>query len=477
MSLDIRKSFFNGVLWNFLEKVLVKSLSFVIGIILARLLSPSDFGLIGMLTIFVAISNVFIESGFSKALIQKQDLQEVDLSTAFITNVITSIVIYIILYFSAPLIANFYNEPILCGLMRVLGLNFIVGSLNIVQRAKMMKFVDFKSLASIATISTAVGGVVGIYMAYADFGVWSLVGQTISATLAQVFIFPFFSRWRPVIKFSLRSFKELFGYGSKLMITGVASVIVNNISSIAIGKVYDSAKLGYYTRASQFSEFTAMTIYEVIGNVSFPILSGLQSERDRLVYVYKKSLFFTAMIVFPIMVLIALLAKPIIVILLTEKWLPCAFMMQILCIARMFTPLSAINMNILNAIGRPDLFMKLDFAKMPLVLIALAITIPMGLHAIVIGTLITTIICFFINAFLPGKLFGYGAIKQLKDWRYIFLSLILMMIVVVIVTMLIDNVWLLLVVGGLLGLGSYAMSILCFRVITLQEIKYLLIKK
>jgi len=476
MSSDVRKHFLNGILWNSIEKIFVKSLSFIIGIILARLLSPSDFGLIGMLTIFVAISNVFIESGFSKALIQKQNIQSIDLSTAFVTNIVTSLVIYVILYFLSPLIAEFYNEPILCDLMRVLGLNFILGSFNIVQRAKMMKVVDFKSLASIATMSTIIGGSIGVYMAYAGFGVWALVGQTISSTLSQVFIFPFFSKWRPNLKFSFNSFKELFGYGSKLMITGVASVVVNNISSIAIGKVYDSSKLGFYTRASQFSEFTAMTIYDVIGNVSFPILSSLQSEQERLVYVYKKSLLLTAMIVFPVMVLISLLAKPIIVILLTDKWLPCAFMMRILCLARMFTPLSAINMNILNAIGRPDLYMKLDLSKMPLVLIALAITIPIGLNAVVIGTLITTIICFFINAFLPGKLFGYGAIDQIRDWRYIFLSLILMAIVVGVLTKFIGNVWILLIVGGFSGVLTYIIAIISFKVITIQEIKSLLKK-
>lgn len=455
MEQNTKKDLLKGVFWNGLEKVLTKGSSFIIGIILARLLAPSDYGLMGMLTIFVMLSNVIIEGGFAKALIQKKDCDNADYSTAFISNVGVSLLIYVILFFSAPLVANFYDEPKLIALLRILAINFVLGALNIVQRAKLMADVDFKSLAQINVASTLIGGALGIFMAYNGFGVWSLVGQTIGATLVMVVLFPFYSKWKPTLLFSRSSFKRLFGFGSKLMLTGFVSVIVNNITTICIGKHYKSGQLGYYTRASQFSELIAWTINDILGTVTFPVLSKLQDDTDQLVNVYRRSLYFTALTVFPIMVLVALLARPLVIILLTEKWLPTVFLLQILCLARMFTPLSAINMNILNAIGRSDLFMKLDFSKIPLIALSLAITIPLGVKAIVIGSLVTTFICFFINAYLPGKLYGYGALQQIKDWRFIILSILVMAGCVFLFTLFIHNNWLQLICGGLIGVIVY----------------------
>lgn len=465
MAESVRKQLAHGVLWNFIEKILMEGAQFVIGIILARLLLPSDFGLIGMLAIFIAISNVFIDGGFAKALIQKRECTDIDYSTAFVSNIVVSLVIYVILFVSAPWIAAFYHEPILIDLTRVLALNFILGSFNIVQRARLMSVVDFKSLAKIKVSSVIVGGVVGVGMAYAGFGVWSLVGQTISATLLQIVIFPFFSKWKPSLRYSKDSFRSLFGFGSKLMITGIYSVIFNNISTIAIGRAYRSSQLGFYTRASQFSQLIAFTVSDVLGTVSFPVLSKLQDDRERLVTVYKKSLFFTAMIIFPIMILCTILARPIIIILLTEKWLPCVVLMQWLFLARMFTPLSSINMNILNAVGRSDLFLKLDLSKAPLIILCLAITIPLGVEAVCIGSFVNAFICFFINAYLPGRMFGYGAWQQIKDWKFIFLSLTVMTVVVLAIMYYINNIWMQLIFGGLLGTASYLGCCFLFGVI------------
>ena len=471
MAKSVRKQLANGVLWNLIEKILMEGAQFVVGIILARLLLPSDFGLIGMLAIFIAISNVFIDGGFAKALIQKKECTDVDYSTAFVSNIVVSLIIYVILFVSAPWIAAFYHEPILIDLTRVFALNFILGSFNIVQRARLMSVVDFKSLAKIKVLSVIVGGVVGVGMAYAGFGVWSLVGQTISATLLQIVIFPIFSKWKPSLRFSNDSFHNLFGYGSKLMITGVCSVILNNISTFAIGRVYRSSQLGFYTRASQFSQLIAFTVSDVLGTVTFPVLSQLQDDRERLVTVYRKSLFFTAMTIFPIMILCAILARPIIIILLTEKWLPCVVLMQWLFLARLFTPLSSINMNILNAVGRSDLFMKLDFSKAPLIILCLVITIPLGVRAVCIGSFVTSFICFFINAYLPGKMFGYGAWQQIKDWKFIFLSLAVMAMVVLAIMYCINNIWMQLIIGGLLGTASYLGCCCLFGVIDNEMIQ------
>lgn len=477
MAQSVRSQLLHGVVWNFIEKVLIRGVSFFISIILARLLSPSDYGLIGMLAVFVSISNVFIEGGLAKALIQRQDCQDIDFSTAFVANVGMSLVIYLIMFVSAPWIAAFYNEPILIPLTRILSLNFILGSFNIVQRAKLMAQVDFKSLAQINVISTIVSGLVGMAMAYWGTGVWALVGQTLCSTIVLIVLLPIYSKWTPSIKFSKDSFSQLFGFGSKLMATGVYSVVLNNISTICIGRFYKSSQLGFYTRASQFSEMISSTLYDVLGNVTFPVLSHLQDDREKLIAVYRKSLFLTAMIIFPIMILCALLARPMVLILLTEKWLPCVVLMQWLFLARMFTPLSAINMNILNAIGRSDLFMKLDFSKAPLILVVLAITIPISVEAITIGSFCTSFICFFINAYLPGRIFGYGAIKMIHDWRYIFLSIAIMVIVVFAFLHMISNVWLQLFGGGVIGLIVYIVCCLMFKLIDDDMLRMLKIKK
>lgn len=473
MADSVRSKLIHGVAWNFIEKILVKVASFAISVILARLLSPSDYGLMGMLAIFMSISSVFIEGGLAKALIQRQGCQDIDYSTAFVTNVFLSLVIYAVLFLTAPLIADFYEEPILIPLTRVLALTIILGSFNIVQRAKLMANVDFKSLAQINVMSILVTGAIGIYMAYEGYGVWALVGQSIGSTLFLIFIFPFYSKWKPSLRFSKESFSHLFGFGSKLMITGVYSVIFNNIATFCIGKVYKSAELGYYTRGSQFSDLISFTVNDVLGTVTFPVLSELQNDTDRMVAVYRKSLFVTAMIIFPVMVLCALLAYPLVLILLTEKWLPCVVLMQWLCLARMFTPLSALNMNILNAVGRSDLFMKLDFSKAPLTILILAITIPVSVKAIVIGTFVDSFLCFFINAYLPGRMFGYGAWKQIKDWRYILLSIALMSIVVLGFMQLVENAWLQLLVGGSLGVLVYALCCYFFKVIDKDMLRLL----
>ena len=450
---------------------------FVIGIILARLLLPSDFGLIGMLAIFIAISNVFIDGGFAKALIQKKECTDIDYSTAFVSNIVVALIIYVILFISAPWIAVFYKEPILTDLTRVLALNFVLGSFNIVQRARLMSNVDFKSLAKIRVASVIVGGIVGVVMAYTGLGVWALVGQTISATLLQIFVFPFFSKWKPSLRFSKDSFRRLFGFGSKLMITGAYSVIINNISTICIGRAYCSSQLGFYTRASQFSQLISFTVNDVLGTVTFPVLSHLQDDKEHMVSVYRKTLFLTALVIFPIMILCALLAKPIILILLTEKWLPCVVLMQWLFLARMFTPLSSVNMNILNAVGRSDLFMKLDFSKAPLIILTLVITIPISVEAICIGSFVNSFICFFINAYLPGRMFGYGAWQQIKDWKYIFLSLLIMTILVYTFIYFVDNSWLQLFVGSSIGIIAYIVCCYFFGVINDEMLQMIKLRK
>ena len=333
---------------------------------------------------------------------------------------------------------------------------------------------DFKSLAFINFIGTVLGGIVGIVMAYSGYGVWALVGQSISSTFIMLTIFPFYSKWHPRMRFSFFSFRQLFNFGSKLLVSGTVATVVNNISTFAIGKTYTPSQLGFYTRASQFSEMIAFTINDILGGVTFPVLSELQNEKDRIINVYKKSLYYTAFVIFPIMILMAFLAKPIVLILLTEKWLPCVTLLQILCISRMLLPLSAINMNILNAVGRSDLFLKTDLSKIPIILISLAVTIPISVKAICIGNLIVTVICFFINTYYPKKLFGYGALEQIIDYWKLFLSIALMCGAVFFVNRFLYNPWMQLIIGVLVGGGVYIVGCFITKAITVKEIKLLI---
>ena len=447
--------FFKGIIWNTIEKVLVKGSSFIITVILARLLTPEDYGIIGMLAIFIALSNVFIESGFSKALIQKKDVSDDDYNTAFITNLGVAFCVYLALFFAAPLIARFYNVSELVLISRVLFVNLILVSCNIVQNAILTRAVDFKSIAKINFFGVFFGGLAGIISAYLGAGVWALVIQTLSTSVTRMMIFPIFSRWYPKFRFSVDSFKKLFGFGSKLLVSGSMAVIVNNISTICIGKFYSQAQLGFYTRAVQFSEIISSIINDVVGTVSYPVLSNLQESREEMVNMYKRSLLYTAMLTFPILLLTALLAHPLVLVLLTEKWLPCVVLLQILCLARMWTPISALNINILNALGRTGLTLKVESIKIAYGLITLAITIPIGVKAIVIGNLINTIISFFVNTYYPGRLLGYGALKMLKDWKYIFLAVCIMTLIVLVFNYFVDNPYLQLLVAGPLGLGAY----------------------
>ncbi len=456
-----------GILWNAVEKFSVQAGSFVIGIVLARILIPEDFGLIGMLSIFIAISQSFIDSGMGAGLIQKKNRTEIDFSTVFVFNFLVSTLFYVVLFFSAPLIADFYNTPQLVLLTRVLTINIIINSLAIVQRTRLTINIDFKTIAKVNVVSVISGGVFGVYFAYNGFGVWALVIQNLIRTSITVIMFWVLSKWKPSLLFSKQSFKELFGFGSKLLIAGLYAQTLNNIYNITIGKAYSSSELGFYTRAKTFAETSAGTVTGILQQVTFPILASLQDDKKRLVSVYRRLIKMTAFFIFPVMTLLALLADPFIRLLLTEKWMPAVPLLQWMCFARIFYPISIINMTILSAIGRSDLFLKVDLSKLPLIVLALIITIPLGVKAMVIGHVVTSGISFFINAYLPGRLFGYGPISQLKDMIPVFISTAVMALVVFTLTSLLENPLLKLVVGGGGGFGIF------FLISYMQKIKEL----
>lgn len=474
---ELRSKALKGVLWSAIDKAGVKAVAFIVSIVIARILSPADYGVIGMILVFIVVANIFIDSGMSQALVQRKNRSPEDMATAFYFNVAISVICYIVLFFCAPAIANFYSVPILVPVLRVLGLNIIIAAFATVQRANLLAKLDFKTIAVVNICSVTVSGVVGIWMAYARYGVWALVGQQMSSMFTSSCVFWLFGKWHPTAPFSKESFRNLWNFGSKLLATALVSTILREINSIAIGRIYRSEELGYYTRAVQTSDMVALTTNEVINAVTFPVLSSLQDNREQMVSVYSRMLGMTAFFIFPIMTGLAVVAKPFISVLLTDKWLPAVVLLQWLCFARMFTPISSLNMNILNAIGRSDLFMKLDFSKIPLTIATMAITIPLGVEAMVIGSFISTFICYFINAYLPGKLFNFGVKAQFRIFWRIILSTGMMATATWLSIFKIDNSILQLTIGILIGIISYVVFSWILRIKELIEVKNIICSK
>ncbi|NJY63945.1 lipopolysaccharide biosynthesis protein [Salinimicrobium sp. CDJ15-81-2] len=460
-----------GILWSTVDKFAGRFGQFIIGIILARLLLPEDFGLIGMLTVFLAFSKSFIDSGMGSGLIQKKDRTDVDFSTVFVFNLVISFSFYFLLFLSAPYIAEFYNRPELVNLTRVLGLIIVINSFAVVQRARLTIKIDFKTYAKVNVTSVVIGGLFGVLFAYLDYGVWALVIQHLSGAFVTVALLWHFNKWKPSMEFSRDSFRNLFGFGSKLLVASLYAQAFRNVYDISIGKFYSASQLGYYTRAIGFAELSSGTISSILQQVTFPILASLQDDKHRMVSAYRRLIKMSSFFIFPSMTLLALLSEPIIILLLGEKWRPVIVLLQWMCFARVFYPISTMNMNILNASGRSDLFLKIDLSKLPLLIISLIITVPIGVEAIVIGHVVTSFLSFFINAYLPGKLYGYGAVSQLRDMLPVFLSTFIMAGAVFLLTLTVKNQYLEIALGGMTGLGVFWLMSYFLKMDELKEIE------
>jgi len=467
---SLKNKALTGMAWNSVERFAGQGISFVIGIILARILMPADYGVIGMLMIFFAFADLFVGSGLSMALIQKTDRSDVDYSTIFHFNFIVALISYIILFFSAPMIANFFNVPQLTLLTRVLSLGIIINSLCIVQQTRLSINLDFKTQALISLFAVILSGSIGIYMAYNGFGVWALVVQMLTNSVVRAMALFGFNKWFPNLTFSSASFKQLFGFSSKLLAAGFVATVVNNLYAILIGKIFAAKDLGFYTRAKQYPEVLSGTLSSVLSGVTFPILASLQNDRERMVSVYSRIMGMVVFFVIPTLTLFALLSDPFVRFLLTDKWLPVVPLMQWMCFARMITPISALNMSILNAIGRSDLFFWVDISKLPLTVIALIITIPLGLTAVVIGHFATSFICYFINAYYPGKLFGFGPIRQIKEMSRILFATVIMAAFVFTCTVSLSSDFLKLLIGIPVAMFAYLGAAYLLKIKELAEV-------
>lgn len=412
---SLKKQTINGIIWSGIERFSVQGIQFLIMIIMARLLTPKDYGLVGMLTVFIAIAQTFIDSGFSQALIRKQNRTETDNSTVFYFNIGVGISIYILFYFLAPFVSKFYDVPELTAIMRVISLGVIFNSLAVVQRALLTIKIDFKTQAKASLIAAILSGITGITMAYKGLGVWAIVVQQLVNLGLNTSLLWAFAKWHPKAEFSKESFCELFAFGSKLLASGLLNTLYNNIYLIIIGKLFTASKLGYYTRAQQFSDFPSSNLTGILQRVTYPILCKIQDDKDKLAQAYRKFLRVSAFLIFPLMVGLSAVAEPFILLLLKEKWHFAATILQIICFAAMWYPVHAINLNLLQVEGRSDLFLKLEIIKKILGIIILCLSIPLGLIAMCYGQIASSLISLTINTYYTGKLIKVGFIRQMKD--------------------------------------------------------------
>lgn len=465
-----------GVIWNTAERIVTQGVQFVLTIVLARLLSPEIFGIVAMPTIFLALSQVFIDSGFANAIIRKPDIKEEDLSTAFYFNIIVGLICYFILFFLSPAIALFFHTPILENVLKITALVTLFNPLCIVQQAILTKKLNFKTQAYIAVASSVVSGVLGIWMAYNNYGIWSLVVQQVSASLIRLILLWFLGGWVPRKGWSRASFSYLWNYGSKVVVVGILDTFYNNIYAFVIGKFYNAKDLGNYSRSQTIADLPVGNLGSILQRVTLPLFSEIQQDESRLESAYLRLLKMTALMMFPLMLGISALSRPFILIVLGEKWEGCIFILQILCIARVWTPLNAVNINLLQVKGRTDLFLKVEIAKKTVLTAILAITLFQSLKIMMIGFAVATSFAFLLNTYFTQKV-GVPMLKQIRAILPIMIISIIMMFIIILIDMLIVNIYMQMIVGILVGTLSFYLMCTLAKIDAINDLKRVLLGK
>jgi teichuronic acid exporter len=412
---NLKTSVVSSLFWKFLEGGGVIGVQFIVQIILARLLLPEDYGIIALITFFIAIAGVFIQSGLGTALIQKKEATDEDFSSVFYLTLGIALVLYCILFLASPLIAAFYDQPIITPVLRVLGLSLFFGAIVAVQYAVIARDFQFRKFFISSLGAVLLSGILGIAMAYSGFGVWALVGQQLTSMMALCIIMWFTVKWRPRLLFSLARAKGLFSFGWKLLLSDLMNVGYNNASYLFIGKLYPPSMLGYYTKGQEFPKVMVANVDSSIQAVVLPAYSKNQDNRPLVKKIMRRALVTSSFLVFPIMVGLAVIAEPLVVLLLTDKWLPCVPFLQIFCAVYALWPIHTANLQAINALGRSDIFLRLEIVKIVIGIFVLAVTITIGIYAIALGMVVTGIIGTFINSYPNKELVNYSFTEQWKD--------------------------------------------------------------
>ncbi len=474
---ELKEKTVKGVMWSSIDRFSTQGIQFVFSILIARLLLPEDYGVVAMLNIFMSVSQKFIDSGFSTALIRKSDRTDIDFSTVFYFNIAVSIFFYAALWIASPYIAAFYNIPLLEDVTKVVALNLVISSFAGIQSAKLTIAINFKSRAIISVSSTVLTGSVGLWMAYNGYGVWALVFQSIFGSLFCTVMLWLFVRWMPRLAFSWKSFRELFSFGSKLLASGLLDTIYNNVYTLVIGKFFSSSALGVYSRADGLAQYPSSNITNVLQGVTFPVLCSIQNDMERLANAYKRFLRLSAFVVFPLMVGLAAVADPLIRLVLTDKWEGAIYLLQILCFSMMWYPIHAINLNLLQVRGRSDFFLKVEVIKKIQGVIVLCVTLPLGVVAMCYGRIVGSLLSLIYNTYYTKKLIGYGYFAQMKDLLHILLHSLVMGVCAWSVVQAFDSRWLQLTVGILAGAAYYIIGAKLMRFEEFDELVSLIRKK
>lgn len=412
---DLKKRTITGLFWNLTERVGSRVIAFLPTLILARLLTPEQFGLVAMLSLFVAVAQTLLDSGFGVALIQKRDATYTDECSIFYFNILVGGVVVLILFWVAPFIAGFYNQPILTPLTRWLSLGILIQSFGLIQFTLLSRALDFKTQVKANLLATLFAGILGVAAAFLGLGVWSLVIQSVSNTLFSTLILWVISAWRPAPIFSLSSLKSMFGFGSRLLLTSLVATFFDNIYQVFIGKVFSAGSLGYYMRAFSVRVLVNDTISLTLGRVLFPALAIIKGDLTRLQRWYRKSILLATFMHFPVMLGFLVMAKPLFTLLFSEKWLVAVPLFQLMCLAGLLHPLQLINLDVLKVKGRSDLVLKLEIVKKLLVIVSLIVTYRWGIQAILVGQIVLSVIGYYLNSYYSGILIEYPMKSQMLD--------------------------------------------------------------
>lgn len=466
-----------GLYWSFFNQFSNYGMQFCVGIVMARLLSPSDYGITALPGVFLAIAAVFQDSGMAGALIRKPEIEEKDYSTLFLYSIGMGILMYAALFFASPYIASYFETPVLIPLVRVTALTFLWGPITTVQYVILKRKLDFKTPTKISIATKIFSAIVGITMAYMGYGLWALVISGVLSGFLNLILIVWAVRWYPRAGWSNESFKYLWGYGNKMLASSLLETAYSNITPLFVAKYYSPADLGVYNRARNYAIMPSQNVTGVIQNVTFPVLSKMQDDDESLARNYRRMLKTTAFVVFPLMMILAGLARPLIITMITAKWEACIILLQLLCFSLMWYPIHSINLNLLQVKGRTDLFFRLEVIKKIIGLSILVVTLPLGLVVFCIGGIISSLVCLAVNTYYTGKLINVGYLKQMRDlFPTLFLSLVLFGVILAL-NQFISNYLLQILVGGTVGSLVYLGGAFLFKFDELNDVKYMLKRK
>ena len=479
--MSLKNKAVSGMVWTFAQQFSTQGIGFIISVVLARLLLPAEFGIIGMIAIFMGIGGALVDSGLATSLIRTTNANEEDFSTVFYFNILGSIIIYFILYLTAPFIANFFNQPILKNITRVYGITFIINAFSTIQLTRLTQKMDFKTQMRVSVPSLIGGGALGITLAYMGFGVWSLVWMRLLQSFLNTLQLWIVTKWKPSLIFNIAKFKYHFNFGYKLLLSGLLDTVFSNIYTVIIGKLFAPAQLGYFTRASSVIKLPVDNISGALQKVTYPLFATIKDDNERLKKVYKQIMQMVIFLIAPSLIIMGVLATPLFRFVFTEKWLPAVPYFQILCISGILYPFHVYNLNILNVKGRSDLFLKLEIIKKVLLVITILISIQFGLYGLLWGVVISSALSLFINAHFSGKFIQYNGFQQLRDVS----PILLIAMTAGTLTLIADKIMInsdktdifRIILGGAIGIISYWIISVLFKIKSIQDLKTIILKQ